>query len=569
MLISSFAEIISLGSVVPFIGVITQPETIFQYTIVAKAAEMFSIEPTENLVLPLTIIFATSALFSGGVRMLMLWVSIRLANATGADLSIEVYRRTLYQPYSVHIERSSSEIISGITQKIATATGVLRSLVTVVISITLFGSIISTLLFIDHIVAMVSIISFGCFYGVIIYIARRRLLKNSESIAREQTQVVKVLQEGLGGIRDVLLDRAQPLYCATYSKSVQKLQLAESENTYINQAPRYAMETVGMIMIAGLAYFLSYNSGGVAAALPLLGAMALGAQRGLPLMQALYGNWVVVAASNVAIKNVLNLLEQPLPEDIYLPEPNSLKFQNLISLENMSFRYSNSGDWILNGINLTIHKGSRVGFIGSTGSGKSTMFDLIMVLLDPTDGIITVDGKRINDKLKRAWQRTIVHVPQNIFLSDATISENIAFGVPPNQIDNFRVRKSAAKAQIAEFIESHPDGYKAIVGERGIKLSGGQRQRIAIARAFYKEANVLILDEATSALDNTTENAVMKVVDSLSRDMTVLIIAHRLTTLRNCDTIIQLENGKIVSQDFYSKFAKKERISQLLEKRAS
>jgi ATP-binding cassette subfamily B protein len=248
---------------------------------------------------------------------------------------------------------------------------------------------------------------------------------------------------------------------------------------------------------------------------------------------------------------VLDLLDQPLPEDAYQLAPAPLPFRDTIRFVNVCFRYGADGPWVLDGIDLTIHKGSRVGFVGSTGSGKSTAVDLTMALLQPVKGEILVDGQPISGERRRAWQRTIGHVPQSIFLADSTIAENIAFGVPPEKIDLDRVRQAAEQAQIAAFIEARPEGYGAFVGERGVRLSGGQRQRIGIARALYKQAHVLIFDEATSALDSATEEAVMGAIENLHRDLTIMIIAHRLTTLRQCDTIVRLERGRIVARGSY------------------
>jgi ATP-binding cassette subfamily B protein len=212
------------------------------------------------------------------------------------------------------------------------------------------------------------------------------------------------------------------------------------------------------------------------------------------------------------------------------------------------FRYTNDDPWVLDNFNLVIAKGTRVGFVGSTGSGKSTMLDLLMGLLMPTEGVLLVDGQTISGNRLRAWQRSIAHVPQSIYLADTTLAENIAFGVPPDTIDLDRVQQAARQAQIADFIESSPEGYQAYVGERGIRLSGGQRQRIGIARALYKQASVLVLDEATSALDNATEQSVIDAIEMLNRDLTILLIAHRLTTVRRCDTIVELEHGRVVAQ---------------------
>ena len=553
-LASSIAEVVSLGAVLPFIGILTQPEKVFNYPLISGIVKTLGIASPSGLVLPLTVAFAVAAIVAAGLRLLLLWVSIRLTNATGADLSLEVYRRTLYQPYCVHVARNSSEIISGITQKVGTATGVLISFVTVVTSAVLFAAILLTLLAIEPLVAASAIIVFGVGYGVIAWQTRHRLVRNSQCIALEQTQVVKALQEGLGAIRDVLLDGAQAVYSDIYRKSIHQLQRANGENTFINQFPRYAMEAMGMVMVSALAYVLSQRSGGVQTALPIMAALALGAQRLLPLLQQLYGNWTVVAGSHSSLNDVLNLLDQPLPEGVDQPAPEPLSFLENIRFDNVSFRYVGDGPCVLDGLDLVISKGARIGFIGSTGSGKSTALDLLMLLLDPARGRILVDGRLVSGKLRRAWQRAIAHVPQSIFLADATIAENIAFGVLPAEIDMARVRQAAVRAHIAEFVEGRPGGYSAVVGERGVRLSGGQRQRLGIARALYKRATVLVFDEATSALDSITEKEVMDAIESLDKDLTILMIAHRFTTLRNCDTIVRLEHGKIIEQGSYEYF---------------
>jgi len=553
---SSIAEVVSLGAVVPFIGILTQPERVLGYPGMPAVTRAMGITSAASLVLPLTLTFAAVALLAGGLRLFLVWGTIRVANATGADLSIDVYRRTLYQPYSVHVARSSSEIISGMTQKVAAATNVLLSLVILVTSAALFGAILVTLVFINPMVATVAFLGFGVSYAIVAWMTRYRLVRNSYSIAREQTTVVKALQEGLGGIRDVLLDGTQEVYCDAYAKAIQRLQLASGENTYINLAPRYAMESVGMVLIAALAFALSRQPGGIGAALPTLAALALGAQRLLPLLQQLYGNWSNVVGSEAALVDVLGLLEQPLPREAHEPAPAPLAFQESIRIENIRFQYGSQGPWVLNRISLVIPKGARIGFAGGTGSGKSTALDLLMGLLEPTEGQVLVDERPITSERRRAWQRTIAHVPQSIYLADTTIAENIALGVPREQIDMERVRAAASQAQIAEFIESSTDGYDAFVGERGIRLSGGQRQRIGIARALYKQATVLVFDEATSALDGTTEEAVMKAIENLDRDLTVLIVAHRLTTLRDCDTIVQIEQGQMVAHGSYEHFMK-------------
>jgi ATP-binding cassette subfamily B protein len=552
MLVSAFAEVVSLGAVLPFLGILVAPDRVFSHPTVADMAQAWGITSADQLVLPLTVAFAAAALIAGAIRILLLWASTRLAFATGADLGIEVYRRTLYQPYWVHAARNSSEVISGITTKVNNVVfGVLLTLLTLISSTVLLVAIMLALIAIDPMVASVAAVGFGASYALITWMSRRRLHRNSQRIAYEQTQVVKALQEGLGGIRDVLLDGTQPVYCDIYRQADHPLRRAQGNNVFIGQSPRYVMEALGMVLIAALAYALSRHVGGIATALPVLGALALGAQRLLPALQQSYSAWANIAGHHASLADTIALLDQPLPAELLQPAPAPLLIQNTIHFNAVRFRYTSDGPWVLDGLNLTIHKGARVGFVGSTGSGKSTTLDLLMGLLMPTVGELLVDGQPNSGIRVRAWQRSIAHVPQSIYLADTTLAENIAFGVPRDTINLDRVRQAARQAQIADFIESSPEGYQVYVGERGIRLSGGQRQRIGIARALYKQASVLVFDEATSALDNATEQSVMDAIEGINRDITILLIAHRLSTVRRCDTIVELAHGRVVAQGTY------------------
>ena len=556
-LVSAFTEVVSLGAVFPFLSALTAPEQMFNHPMVAGLVLKWGITSADQLVLPLTVAFAVAALVAGVIRIILLWVSTRLAVSIGADLSIDAYRHTLYQPYSVHVARNSSEVISGITAKVNTVVfGVLLPFLILVSSTVLLVGIVLAMFAIDPIVASAAAIGFGGSYALISWVSRRRLHRNGQRIAHEQTQVVKALKEGLGGIRDMLMDGTQPVYCDIYVKADYPLRRAMGNNSFIGGSPRYILEALGMVLIAVLAYVVSRQAGGIASALPVLGALALAAQRMLPAMQQMYGNWAGMAGALASLIDTLELLEQPLPEDILQPAPAPLSFEKDLQFRGVRFRYTCDDPWVLDGLSLVIPKGARVGFVGSTGSGKTTMIDLLMGLLMPTEGKILVDGQPISGTRVRAWQQTVAHVPQNIYLGDVTLAENIAFGVPPDTIDLKRVQQVARQAQIADFIESSPEGYQAHVGERGIRLSGGQRQRIGIARALYKQASVLMFDEATSALDNVTEQLLMDAIEGLDRDFTVLLIAHRLTTVRQCDFIVELEHGRVVAQGTYEQLFK-------------
>lgn len=552
-LASTFAEVVSLGMVLPFLSILIVPEKVFNYPLIAHHLQAWEITSADQLVLPLTIGFITAALVAAGIRLLMLRVNTKFAFTSGADLSVEVYRRTLYQPYRIHLDRNSSEVVSSIITKVNNVVfWVMLPILTLISSLVLLVSVTLTLLFIDRVVAITVIVGFGICYAIITILFRSRLRLNAKRIAHEQNQVIKALQEGLGGIRDVLLDGTQPIYCEIYRQADHPLRQAYGSNIFIAGSPRFIMEGLGMALIACLAYILSLREEGIGSALPVLGALALGAQRLLPALQQAYGAWTSIVGCYASLVDVVALLDQPLPEEILQPIPAPLPFKQSIRFDAVRFRYSSDGPYVLNGLNLTIPKGARVGIVGSTGSGKSTTLDLLIGLLTPTDGELLIDGVPCAGNRVRAWQKTIAHVPQNIYLADATLAENIAFGIPKAEINMARVRRAAQQAQIADFIESRHDGYEAKVGERGVRLSGGQRQRIGIARALYKQAKVLVFDEATSALDNATETSVMEAIDGLDRDLTIVLIAHRITTLSRCDTILELEHGCVKREGSYA-----------------
>lgn len=551
MVFASFAEILSIGAVLPFLGVLTAPARVFELPAIQPFIHVLGIAEPNQLLLPLTIAFGAAALIAGAMRLLLLWASTRLSFATGADLSISIYRRTLYQSYAVHVARNSSDLINGIIGKTGNATSVINMTLNLVGSSVMLIAILIALLSVDPVIALSAFGGFGLIYLLIIRLTRKQLLIDSQCMARESTNVIKSLQEGLGGIRDVLIDGSQAAYCQIYRNADLPLRRAQGNSTFVSSSPRYGMEALGMLLIAALAYTLAMQSDGIAKAIPILGALALGAQRLLPVLQQAYGAWSAIQSGQASLQDALELLDQPLPDYADQPTTQPMPFQRHINLQGLSFRYSPQTPWVLKNLDLKIVKGSRVGFIGTTGSGKSTLLDIIMGLLQPSEGVMKIDGQSITTGNYRAWQAHIAHVPQAIFLSDSTIEENIAFGVPKDQIDHVRVRQAAQQAQIADIIETWPKQYQTFVGERGIRLSGGQRQRIGIARALYKQADVIIFDEATSALDSETEQAVMQAIEGLSEDLTILIIAHRLTTLKNCTQIVELSDGGIKRAGIY------------------
>lgn len=549
---ASFAEVVSIGAVLPFLGALMSPEKVFTHVYIQPIVLSLQITEPNQLLLPLTLLFVGAVVLSALLRLTLLWAQTRIGHAIGADLSILIYEKTLYQPYSVHVSRNSSEIIAGISGKISSVVyGTLLPLLTTISSALILVTVMTVLVAIQPFVAVITFGGFAAFYSVIVVVSRKRLIQNSQRISNESNRVVKALQEGLGGIRDVLIDGTQEVYCKLYRSADLPLRRAQANNQIIGGSPRFIVEALGITLIAVVAYTLTSRDGGVAAAIPLLGAMAIGAQRMLPVLQQFYSSWSSLRGGQELLKDVIKLLEQPVTDHARLCTSTPIPFGYSIKLSNLSFRYADQKPWVLQNINIEIPKGARVGFVGKTGSGKSTLLDILMALLPAEKGALLIDGVAINNQNYRSWQSHIAHVPQSIFLADTTISENIAFGVPKEQIDQERVRKAAQQAQISKTIESWEKGYATLVGERGVRLSGGQRQRIGIARALYKKVSVFVFDEATSALDTETEAAVTEAIEAIGSDITVLMVAHRLSTLRACDVIYQLEAGNIQKSGAY------------------
>lgn len=542
MLANGAAELISLGSIIPFLGALSDPYRLWEQPVIKFFAGWFGVSQANDLVLLVTFGFISAIVVSACIRLLNLWLNGRMAAAIGSDLSCDAYRHTLCQPYAVHLKLNSSSAITGITTHIDRTVTALFALMQLITAAFLVIFLFTGLLLIDWVIACAAAVLFGSVYALLAMTVKKNLRRNSHLIAEASKQQIKSLQEGLGAIRDVLLDNNQQNFVDYYRRADRPQRFLLAQNRFLTIFPRYGVEALGMSSIAllGAGMVLTQQSG--VATIPLLGALALGAQRLLPAIQQLYRGYSSVKGFNADLSNVLAMLRQPLPKQVNVKE--ALTLRESVRFDSVHFRYDSESPEVLNGLDLEIFRGERIGLIGSTGSGKSTTVDVLMGLLEPTAGKLLVDGLDLfdlsNTDLLLSWRAGIAHVPQSIYLADSSIAENIAFGVPKHQIDYDLVRRAAEQARIIDFIEASPDSFSSFVGERGIRLSGGQRQRIGIARALYKNAQLLILDEATSALDNNTEAEVMDAIDNLSQDLTIVMIAHRLSTLDRCDRIIDL-----------------------------
>lgn len=545
MVFSSFFEVMSIGAVIPFLMALINPDEIQSLQIVHYIQSVTGPDRSLDLQTWLPMLFAAAAMIAMILRLILLSFSSKYIYRSGSDISTELFKRTIYQDYESHVAKNKSEIINTITVEMAVvveyALAPLMTLLSSFIILTGF-IIIMSLYSIQY--TLILIFSLSIIYMAIIRAARRRLLSNSSIIRRESERLVNLTSEAISGIRDLIINNQEQAYVDSYSNIDKKLRNTQGKNQFINQAPRFIVEGIALVAVAVFGFILSNDQTAIISALPVLGALALAAQRALPLLQQSYAAWASLRGSAEQLEHVRELLEQPMPKSL---NKTILKipFRNSIKLKNLSFSYKNSSECVLKDVNIEINKGDVVGVIGKTGDGKSTFIDIIMGLLKPTSGSFELDGHQVDDLVRHHLRSKISHVPQQIFLNDSTILENIAFGEEPGRIDLDRVGLVTSIAMLSSMLERLPNGYQTEVGENGVRLSGGERQRIGIARALYRNREILILDEATSALDEVTEASVMEGIHRGASEQTIIIVAHRLSTLSKCSRIFLVANKTV------------------------
>jgi len=547
MIIVAFAEVLTIGAVLPFLAALTNPVSLFEHELAQPFIQVMGISSAGELLLPLTLLFIVLTIVAAILRMTLIWANSIFAYSSGGDLGIEIYRKILHQPYLQHTLKNSSEVVNGILIKTNAVTQhTILPILVIISGLFMITSVLIAFVIINPSIALIVYGTFGLVYFLVIKTMSGLLLRNGRYIAEESTKIIKTLQESLGGIREVIIDSSQDAHVRTFRKSIELLKKSQGNNEVFGQSPRYLVEAIGMLAIVISAYYLvSQNNSLPGEIIAVFGVIALAAQRLLPVVQQVYYAWTNILSSKQSLSDSLDLLDVGQSAINMKNVEKYIKFEKEICLKDATFSYSKKGDAILNGIDLTIFKGEKVGIIGETGSGKSTLVDLIMSLFPPTEGGILIDKKRLNQENMKSWQANIAHVPQKVYLIDGSVSENIAYGIEKDDINLNLVKKAAKQALADDFILKLPEKYETKVGEDGVLLSGGQRQRIGIARALYKESEVIILDEATSALDNQTERKIMNSINLLDRKKTILIIAHRLTTLKECSKIIKIKNGRV------------------------
>jgi ABC-type multidrug transport system fused ATPase/permease subunit len=544
MLAAAVAELVTVGAVLPFLTLLSNPGAL---TGAPFAGPLLASLPPGDRLVAATSFLMIAALVAGAIRLQLAWSSQRFVFRLGHEISVEVQRRVLSQPYSWHVAHNSREIVASLEKVQLMSSAVALQFVQSLAAAILSTFIVAALIAIDPAAALAAALSLSILYVGVSTGVRRLLGRNAKTVASAFSERVGLVQESLGGIRDVIIDDAREAFLETFRRVDADYARARAVNSFVGTAPRFVIEAAGIVLIAAIALVLARREGGFAAALPMLGALALGAQRLLPLVQQIYSGWTSIRANRRLTADILALLSLPAPRDEGAATARPLPLEREIRIENLRFTYPGRAEPALDGIDLVIPRGTRVALVGATGSGKSTLADMIMGLLEPDEGRVTVDGAPLRGAALSAWRRGIGHVSQSVFLADAPIERNIAFGAGEAAIDRARIVEAARLARLHDFIESLPHGYATRSGERGIGLSGGQRQRLGLARALYKGAPVLVLDEATGALDEATEAEVLESLDRLSaeRGLTIVMIAHRLHPAFRCDMVVRLDKGRI------------------------
>ena len=544
MFFSAFFEISILGFLFILIKTFMDPSYYQGNFFFEFFLEIFNINTNRQLISYLSIIFIISCLAAGFFRVFFVFIITKYVYFFTKNISSMCYQRIIYQDYKNIFSNNANESLS-IFHKMPIINDSFYNTLMMLYNIIIFTFIFGILAYINLKITLIATLFFVSIYSIVILLFKKRIFDNGTTISNEQSTNIKVTRETFNGYRDILINNYQNFYNNLFVKSYSKLARGNEENRFLIAAPRPIVETL-LLVSMGILISINLDSySSLEKLLPNIAILAISSQRILPILNQLYSGHVSNVNAFPHTIFILNYINKPLFL-VSKKKIKPMKFRNKISLKNVSFNYSNEKkDIVLKNINIEIPAGSRIGIIGKSGSGKSTLADLILGLLNPYSGNILVDGQNIKDK-KQSWFSNVASVPQNIFITDQTITENIAFGIEKNKIKLKDVKNACKKAQIDTFIESKDNKYKNLIGEKGIKISTGQRQRLAIARALYKKSKLIIFDEATSSLDSDSEKNILNTIFNLNRKRyTLILISHKLSNLKKCDNIYKIENSKL------------------------
>jgi ABC-type multidrug transport system fused ATPase/permease subunit len=555
MVLVAVAEIRGSSAVLMLLNVLSVPDIVQSNDRLAAIYAALGFESTFVFQVTLAVVVLVVVMAGLTVKALGTYALIRFSTMRGYTVSSRLLSAYLSQPYPWFLDRNSAELGKNVLNEVdGLVTRVIQPCLRLVANALLVLAILSFLVVVDPLVTLFSASVLGLGYGLIYLRFRGRLHRLGEDMMNAFEDRFVVAQEATGGIKDVKLMGLEATYVKSYAAAAQKAAHSGATIGVMGELPRFMLEAITFGTLLGLILLLLFrNDGNITSIVPTLGIIAFSTMRLLPSLQQIYHALISLrGATAILDKIVADMAEAPKQQILDAPVPQPMKLERSLELSKVSFGYAAAERPTLRGVDLSIRARTTVGIVGGTGAGKTTLVDLILGLLTPDEGTIRVDGVPVTDENRRAWQMTLGYVPQSIFLTDDTIAANIAFGVPKDQIDMAVVERAARAAALHDFVLADlPQGYETMVGERGVRLSGGQRQRIGIARALYRDPTLLIMDEATSALDNITERVVMEAVQNIRADKTIILIAHRLSTVKSCDTIFLMERGRLLAQGSY------------------
>lgn len=572
VIIMAFAEVVGVASIGPFMAVVGDMGQLKGNGTLAQLYQASGLDHPRQFLIWLGVAVITALAVSAVISIYVTWRLALYAQQVGAELSIRLFKHYMQQPWLFHATGSSSKLVSKVSQESTRVTGkIIQPLMRMNAKGTL-AVVMSTAIFIfNPFVALIGLILFGVAYWFLFLTVRRRLERNGKVISKTNRLRLKLMNEGFGGIKDTLLLGRQADFNRRFEVASRKLGRAKGVTNGLSQVPRYAMELLAFGSVISLVlYLLVIYESDLGNILPVLSIYALAGFKLMPAFQQIFTSLAEIKGNIAAFDMLEEELVASQGDSEVQPTNNAVKLtpDYSVTLDNVHFNYPGKKEKALCGVSIEIPRNHVVGLVGESGSGKSTLVDILLGLVTPQLGSLLVDGKPLSGKTLRSWQNCVGFVPQSIFLSDASIKDNIAFGLPPEKIDNERVMRAAKMAYLDELLERLPSGLETRVGERGIQLSGGQRQRIGIARALYDDAEVLILDEATSALDGITEKLVMDAIHDFNGNKTIIMIAHRLATVKQCDSIYLLEQGKVLDHGTYNELASNNRVFQRMSEHA-
>ncbi|MDA9371005.1 ABC transporter ATP-binding protein/permease [Gammaproteobacteria bacterium] len=564
----SITEVISLMLIGGFLSIISDFEQIYNNSIAFYFFNYLDQDTPEQFIAVIGFGVLFFLIFSALLSVFTVWRLSIFSAQIGAHLSSQLFAYYMLQPWLFHAAGNSSELINKIAAETERVnSGIISPLLQLNAKIILAFLICISLFIYDPIVASLIAFVFSSSYFVLFFTVRRSLTINGERISRFQALRYKLMGEGFGGIKELLLSGRQNYFIDQFEEASINFSYAKARNLIFGQIPRYLIEMVAFSMvIIFVLYLVLTSTASLASIFPVISLYALAALKLLPALQQIYYSLSMIRGHLPGLHNMEEDLKRSAEasnqKSLFDLTTNECNFSKNVRLENISFSYEGTSQKTLQNINLNIGCNQTIGIVGSSGSGKSTIIDILLGLIQPDSGAIFLDDVKLDSTNLRLWQQSIGFVSQNIFLADETIEKNITFGISNEQVDKEKLSTAIALAQLKDFIVSLPKKEKTIVGERGVQLSGGQRQRIGIARALYNNSKILILDEATSSLDGITEKLIMESINSFMGKKTLIIIAHRLSTVKKCDQIYLLEKGKILEEGNFEVLSKKSTIFQ-------